>query len=253
MLEKGNSLMTAKEVAKSFKKKDVWDSLVYYDDDQKWGLIDSTTYGDRLAIAWDTEIKIIDKRWQKRFGTTPYKPVVYWDQISTRCDKNIKKLVNDFNIKIMESEDSNKLLEVLREDVESVCELGGGLVKAPGSTNNFVDLVEEEKAKLIDAFNSAARKLNRSELKLNVKKTINDTLFRFSFDLAIGYLDDAGLGTTQHIHNIFFRTPGRFTNVVKGKRPVAIPGNTSQTSSQGKLDQSFSQSDTGQSSSTNVW
>lgn len=79
--------------------------------------------------------------------------------------------------------DSQKQLELLKEDVQAVCMLGEGLTNAPDRTIHFFEFVQEEKTILIATFNRAACQMKRSELKFDIIQAINDPSSFRPFDV----------------------------------------------------------------------
>ncbi len=222
--------VTLERVLKDFRERDVEGSSEFFQDakagkisqtdprwNRKWQLLDFTTFADCINTAWLRQNEIVVEHWREQWETTPYKAVVYWHRISEHCSLTIKSVLTDFRFKLVESVVIHEQLKLLKEDVESVCALGGGLRKTTGSTVLFSKVVEEDRLELVSSFNSLAEKMRRSELKVDRIQATNDPSPMLS-DFAIKCLDKGSFADTQHRYKKTYRRPGGFKKRLEKQR-----------------------------------
>ena len=254
--------VTLEEALKKFREEDLKESSEFYEKEKvkageifqtnadwnrKLQLIDSTMLHDRINTAWVRQSEIVIDRWQERWGNAPYKAVVYWHRIIGHCSLTIHTTLNHFILKTGGSVDSKEELQLLREDVQSVCTLVRGLRKAPDSSESFDWFVEEETTRLLSTYNSAAGQMKQQDLKFNTIQGINDTS-PISFDSAIDYLDRGSFANVQDKDKRAFRVVGTFNLLLEGKLPAAVVDDAIEKSSENDPGETFDVHDLAQHS-----
>ena len=228
--------VTLKEALKKFREGDVKESSEFYETEQvkageisktnadwirKLQLIDSTMLHDRLNGAWLRQSEIVTERWQERWGTAPYKAVVYWHRIVAHCSLNIHTTLNNFILKTGRSVDRKTQLQLLRKDVQSVCTFGRGLRNTPDSSESFDWFVEEETTRLLSTYNSAAGQMGERDLIFNTIQGINDTP-PITFDFAISRIDTGSFASVQDKNKRAFRVVGTYNLLLEGELPAVV-------------------------------
>ena len=234
--------VTLEEALNKFREGDVEESSMFYETEQveatkkvkagkiskinadwirKLQLIDSTMLRDRINEAWLRQNEIVTERWRERWGTAPYKAVVFWHRIVTHCSQNIYTTLNNFHLKIEGSMDRKTQLQLLRKDVQSVCTFGRGLRNTPDSSESFDWCVEEETTTLLSTYNSAAGQMRQRDLIFNTIQGINDTS-PITFDFAISRIDTGSFASVQDKNKRVFRRLGNFNLLLKGELTTVV-------------------------------